>query len=107
MLWYTGQMVNALGRVDPETGAVKEFPLKTPNSGPHGLTEDAHANIWYSGNAAALIGKLDPRTGQVTEYKMPQGQAGDPHTLLFDRAGILWFYRAERQRHRPPRSAQR
>jgi virginiamycin B lyase len=25
----------------------------------------------------------------VTEYKMPE--TGDPHTLVFDKAGILWF----------------
>jgi len=91
MLWYTGQMVNALGRVDPKTSTVKEFPLKTPHSGPHGLTEDGQGNIWYTGNAASLIGKLDPKSGAVTEYKMPDGQARDPHTLIFDKSGILWF----------------
>ena len=36
-LWYTGQLANVLGRVDPKTGAIKEFPLKTAHSGPHGL----------------------------------------------------------------------
>lgn len=90
-LWYTGQMVNALGRVDPKTGNVREFPLKTPHSGPHGLVEDGSGNIWYTGNAGALVGKLDPKTGEVTEYKMPDRDAKDPHTLIFDRAGILWF----------------
>ena len=90
-LWYTGQMVNALGRVDPKTGKVKEYPLKTPHSGPHGLTEDKDGNVWYTGNTGALIGKLDPKTGAVTEYPMPDPQAKDPHTLIFDQAGILWF----------------
>src|SRR5262245_8314428 len=37
MIWWTGQWANVLGRLDPKTGAMKEFPLKTPNSGPHGL----------------------------------------------------------------------
>jgi virginiamycin B lyase len=90
-LWYTGQMANVLGRVDPKTGEVTEFPLKTPHSGPHGLVEDKDGNIWYTGNTGALIGKLDPKTGAVTEYKMPDPEAKDPHTLLFDRSGILWF----------------
>jgi len=90
-LWYTGQMANVLGRVDPKTGQIKEYPLKTPHSGPHGLKEDAAGNIWYTGNTGALIGKLNPKTGEVTEYKMPDPQASDPHTLIFDKAGILWF----------------
>jgi virginiamycin B lyase len=87
--WYTGQMANILGRVNPTTGEIKEFPLKTPHSGPHGLMEDQDGNIWYTGNTGSLIGKLDPKTGNVTEYKTPE--AGDPHTLIFDKAGILWF----------------
>ena len=70
-LWYTGQMANVLGRVDPTTGNIKEFPLKTAHSGPHGLVEDKDGNMWYTGNTGALIGKLDPKTGAVTEYKMP------------------------------------
>jgi virginiamycin B lyase len=88
-LWYTGQMANVLGRVDPKSGAIKEFPLLTAHSGPHGLKEDRDGNIWYTGNTGSLIGKLDPKTGAVTEYKTPE--AGDPHTLIFDNAGILWF----------------
>src|SRR5712692_2175257 len=90
-LWYSGQMANALGRVDPKTGTVKEYPLKTAHSGPHGLVEDQDGNIWYTGNTGALIGKLDPKTGAVTEYPMPDPNAKDPHTLIFDKAGILWF----------------
>ena len=90
-IWYTGQLVNVLGRLDPKTGQIKEFALKTPASGPHGLTEDKAGNIWYTGNAKGLIGKLDPKTGQVTEYPMPDPAAKDPHSLAFDQKGILWF----------------
>src|SRR5262249_42685315 len=43
------------------------------------------------GNFVGLIGKLDPRTGNVTEYKLPDPAAKDPHTLVFDHDGILWF----------------
>jgi virginiamycin B lyase len=88
-LWYTGQLANVLGRVDPKTGTIKEFPLKTAHSGPHGLQEDRDGNIWYTGNTGSLIGKLDPKTGAVTEYSTPE--PGDPHTLIFDNSGILWF----------------
>src|SRR5262245_14353016 len=36
-IWYTGQLSGLLGRLDPSTGQAKEFALKTPHSGPHGL----------------------------------------------------------------------
>jgi virginiamycin B lyase len=90
-LWYSGQLANVLGRIDPKTGKVREYPLKTAHSGPHGLVEDRQGNIWYTGNTGALIGQLDPKTGKVTEYPLPDPNAKDPHTLVFDRAGILWF----------------
>ena len=41
-------MNNMLGRIDPKTGKVKEYPLKTKHSGPHGLVEDKDGNIWYT-----------------------------------------------------------
>jgi virginiamycin B lyase len=90
-IWWTGQLANKLGRVDPKTGAIREYTLQTPHTGPHGLIEDKDGNIWFTGNHASLIGKLDPKTGLVTEYKMPDPKAKDTHTLIFDRDGILWF----------------
>ena len=90
-LWFTEQLQNKLGRVDPETGVFKEYVLKIEDSGPHGLVADSNGNIWFTGNAKAYIGKLDPRSGAVTEYKMPDAKAEDPHTAVFDSRGIMWF----------------
>ncbi len=73
-LWYTGQLANKIGRLDPATGEFKEYPLKVDNSGPHGLVADREG-----------------KTGVVTEYKMPDEKAEDPHTAVFDREGTLWF----------------
>src|SRR5262249_19449134 len=84
-------LANKLGRLDPRSGEIKEYRLKTPQTGPHGLTEDNAGNIWFTGNHLGLIGKLDPKTGTVSEYPMPDRAAKDPHTLIFDRHGILWF----------------
>jgi virginiamycin B lyase len=90
-IWWTGQLVNKLGRVDPKTNTIREYTLKSAFTGPHGLAEDKTGNIWFTGNNTALIGKLDPGTGIVTEYPMPDPNAKDPHTLNFDQSGILWF----------------
>jgi virginiamycin B lyase len=90
-LWFTEQMVSKLGRLDPATGAFREYPLKGENDGPHGLVADRDGNIWYTGNFAGHIGRLDPATGEVTQYKMPDARAEDPHTAVFDSQGTLWF----------------
>jgi virginiamycin B lyase len=90
-LWFTEQMQNKIGRLDPSSGSFKEYPLKLSDSGPHGLVADAEGNIWFTGNFKGYIGKLDPRTGTVAEYKMPDAKAEDPHTAVFDSHGIMWF----------------
>jgi len=38
-----GMWGNVIGHVDPKTGALKEIPIKTPKSGPHGLTKTRRA----------------------------------------------------------------
>lgn len=90
-IWWTGQLANKLGRLDPKTGAIREYTLKTPHTAPHGLTEDSDGNIWFTGNNIGIIGMLDPKTGVTTEYPLPDSQARDTHTLVFDHDGILWF----------------
>jgi virginiamycin B lyase len=89
-IWWSGMFANALGRVDPRTGQMKEFPLAKPRSGPHGLVEDAAGNIWFTANQSTYVGKLDPKTGRVTEYPLPADVRG-PHTPIFDQKGTLFF----------------
>src|SRR6516165_8584689 len=90
-IWYTGQMANALGHIDPMTGRIAEYRLETPMSGPHGLVADRDGNIWFTANFAGYIGKLEPGSGKIVEYKLPDPNARDPHTPLFGQDGILWF----------------
>src|ERR1700716_2303102 len=39
-LWFTEQKANKLGRLDPKSGQMRESPLPTADSGPHGLVAD-------------------------------------------------------------------
>jgi len=89
-LWWSGQFANRLGRLDPKTGDMKEYPIPV-RGGPHGLINDKDGNIWYGGNWGGHIGKLDVSTGEFKYYPMPDPKARDPHTPLFDKNGILWF----------------
>ena len=96
-VWYTGQASSRLGRLDPGTGEVRNYPLRPDNTklpygvGPHGLIADKDGYIWYAGQLDGHLGKLDPKTGMVTKYKIPNPSAGGPHTPIFDKNGTLWF----------------
>jgi virginiamycin B lyase len=89
-IWWAGQWGNVIGRINPATGEMKEYPLPA-DAMPHTVTLDAGGNVWYTGNKNATLGKFDPGTGKITEYKMPDPAAKDPHSAIFDKRGTLWF----------------
>lgn len=90
MLWWNGQFISLVGRLNPRTGEMKEYTLD-PASRPHSIVDDAAGNVWYTGNGNATIGKLVPATGEITIFKMPDPAARDPHTAIFDKRGTLFF----------------
>ena len=70
----------SLGRLDPKTGVMKEYPLKMAGSGPHGLVADKDGNIWYTANSKGYIGKLNPKTGDTDRYQLPDpARSRSPH----------------------------
>ena len=86
-IWWTGMWASLVGRIDPATGEMKEYPLPA-SARPHSIVPDGDGYIWYTGNSNGTIGKLDPETGDITEYKT---EAGDPHTAIFHPNGKLYF----------------
>ena len=89
-IWWNGQFISLVGRLNPNTGEMREYELPRA-SRPHSIVDDAAGNIWYMGNGNGTIGKLVPATGQITEFKMPDPEARDPHTGIFDKNGTLFF----------------
>ena len=106
-IWYTGQMANLLGRLDPKTGQFREYRLKTANSGPHGLVSDANGAIWFTASFKGYIGKLDPVSGDIREFALPDRKARDPHTPVFDQRGVSVVHCDRREYDRTSRSGER
>jgi virginiamycin B lyase len=89
-IWYAGQFGNLIGRYDPKTRRIREYPLP-PNSMPHTVQLDPKGRPWFSGNKNGTIGWVDPASGKATVWKMPDPEATDPHTITFDKNGIVYF----------------
>ena len=87
-VWFVGQLDDYAAYLEPESGRFTRFELPA-GAGPHNLIVDEH--VWYAGNTAAHIGKLDPATGAIEQFPMPDADARDPHTLVFNRDGDIWF----------------
>ena len=105
-IWWAGQWGNLIGRIDPATGEMTEYPLPA-SAMPHTVVLDAAGNVWYTGNKNGTVGKLDPGTGEITEYKMPDPAAKDPHTAVFDEDGHPLVHPAAEQHGRPARPGER
>lgn len=96
--------MNKLARLDPKTGTFKEFPLKTRDSGPHGLVADRDGNIWFTAISGGYVGKLDPKAGEITEYRPQDGTEIDPHTPVFDHDRGPLVHQSEDELRRTPGS---
>ena len=106
-VWYTAQLSNAVGHLDPATGRFREYSLPTPDSGPHGLLEDPDGNIWYTGNAAGLIGKIereDRQGDRVQDAGSESARSAQPRVFA---KRTHHLYRAGRRLRRDARSAAR
>lgn len=90
-VWFVGQRAGYLARLNPETGEFFKKVLKE-GSGPHNLIVASDGIVWYAGNRTSLIGRYDPVADEIEEIAMPNPDARDPHTLVFDGAEEnIWF----------------
>src|SRR5216684_1582324 len=89
-LWYTGQMANVLGRLDPRTGKVTEYPMPDPEAkDPHTLTFDKSGILWFTVQNANRIGRLDPKSGEIKLLTPPTAKSR-PYGMALDSKGKLF-----------------
>jgi virginiamycin B lyase len=73
-IWFEETSTDTLGRINPTTGAITEFPLfqgafySATDYG--GLTAGPDGNVWFVSPIFYQIGKITPG-GTVTEYTLP------------------------------------
>ncbi len=94
-VWYTGQRAGVLGRLEPETGAIKRVPLGK-GSKPHGVIVGPDGAAWVTDGGLNAIVRVDPKTLQVKTWPLPHdGKEGredaNLNTAAFDRKGRIWF----------------
>ena len=89
-IWWVGQWGNLVGVLDPETGAMREYPLPD-GTYPHSVTLDSAGIPWLLGNKNGTLQRLDPESGEIIIFPMPDPAAKDPHTGEFDQKGRLIF----------------
>jgi virginiamycin B lyase len=98
VLWFTEVNVNKIGRIDPATHIITEYPIPTPKSGAaEGITSGPDGAIWFSeggtgdtDNGANKIGRIDLTTHQITEYPTLSPGSG-PALIVSGPDNAIWF----------------
>jgi len=76
MVWYSDFGAMFLGRMDPKTGKVTEYPIPVIKEGfPLGtldLEADRDGNLWVGLMYQGGVAKLDRKTGQVQTWSVPK-----------------------------------
>lgn len=90
-VWFVGQTDGYLARLTPSTGEFFQRDLGD-DAGPHNTIVGKDGIVWIAGNLNAYIGRYDPETDELQRIKMPDREAADPHTMVFDAdQSHIWF----------------
>jgi virginiamycin B lyase len=84
---------NKLGRVEPGTGVMQEFPLPDPGARPRRLAVTGDGIVYYTDNARGYLGALNPANGAVREWRSPTPNSG-PYGITIGTDGRVWYNEA-------------
>jgi len=86
-VWYTDFGEMFIGKFDPKTLKLTEFPIKKfKDKAPTGLLSiefDHAGKIWFDTMYQGSLGCLDPKTGEITYYPLPPEYNDDRVQLNF------------------------
>ena len=84
-IWYTKLASDKIGRIDPDTLAVKEYD--SPVRGPRRQRFDAAGNLWVAGFSEGAVAKIDVANWQAKIYPLPvyaEGEIPAPYALAIN-----------------------
>ncbi len=89
-VWFTMPVTNAIGWYDPNTDAVRQWPIPTVSGGPWDLDIDGNGKIWFTEHYSNKIGSFDPTSQTFAEVSTPAGNS-NPYGIAIDAHNNIWF----------------
>ena len=106
-VWYSDFTSQFIGKLDPRTGKVTDYPVPLARSGPLAqgglqIVLDKQGRVYYGNMSQMQIVRLDPSTGKMETFKAPiaDDKIGTGHLTMIDPHfqdvdGQLWINVAE------------
>jgi streptogramin lyase len=89
-VWFTMPVTNAIGRYDPISTLVTQWPIPTVSGGPWDLDIDGTGKVWFTEHYTNKIGSFDPGSHTFQEVSTPAGNS-NPYGIAVDAANNIWF----------------
>jgi virginiamycin B lyase len=91
LIWFTEQTASKIGRLNPTTGAITDFPTDTANAGPTGIVATSGGFLWFTEQNVDRIGRVDS-SGNVDEFGAGViGIGSKPNAITLGPNGLLYF----------------
>jgi virginiamycin B lyase len=91
MAWYSDFNSQFIGKLDPKTGKIIEYPVPSARKVPVAqgglqIAFDREGRVYFGNMSQMQIVRLDPKTGKMEEFKSPVADAdiGDGHLTMID-----------------------
>jgi virginiamycin B lyase len=92
MLWIPAYSGNALVRLDPKSGAFREFPLPVSDALPYvARVHPRTGDVWIGTAAADAVFRFTPKTGRFVACPLPTRGATVRHMAFDPRNGDVWL----------------
>ena len=92
--YFSESGVNKIGRLEPTTNMITEWPLLTNSSKPTDVAFDpASGSIYFAESGVNKIGRLDPATNMITEWTLHTNSTkpGFGDTIFDPESGSVFF----------------
>ena len=91
MIWYTGNGNGTMGRLDPATGEVTEFPMPDPAArDPHSAIVDADGIVWFTLQQSQHGRPARSRRAARCELVTMPVADSRPYGIKLSSAGVPW-----------------
>jgi virginiamycin B lyase len=91
IVWYSDFQTAVIGRLDPKTGAVKEFPIPLQKpldkgfpTGSLQIALDQGGNVYAGTMGQSQVVRFDPKTEKIQTWPSPLWDKGDARVTMID-----------------------
>lgn len=90
-VWFCECLANKIGRLDPATGEIKEYPAPASCLTPTVMRAETEGKyLWFTCFVGNVIGRIEMATGEVTAFSNPS-LLSFPTEDRVDSWGNIWF----------------